>query len=90
MKSNIHPNYKLVLAKCVCGHEFHFSSALEVESMNIEVCNECHPFYTGTQKATTVTGRVESFNNKFQKRQQTNIKPATTTDKPIKEKKSRK
>ncbi|MGD0465433.1 MAG: 50S ribosomal protein L31 [Gammaproteobacteria bacterium] len=89
MKSNIHPNYKLVLAKCVCGHEFHFYAALEVESINIEVCNECHPFYTGTQKAATVTGRVENFNNKFQKRKQNIVKP-TTTDKPTKEKKSRK
>jgi len=89
MKSNIHPNCKSILAKCVCGHDFHFHSALDAESMNIEVCNGCHPFYTGTQKTTNITGRVESFNNRYQNNRQQAIAKTTTT-KPIKEKKSRK
>ena len=88
MKSNIHPKDNQVLVKCVCGHEFHIYSSLEAASINIESCNECHSVYTGVQKTAAVTGRVESFNNKFQRRQQTKV--TTTTVKPVKEKKSKK
>jgi large subunit ribosomal protein L31 len=82
MKPNIHPSYNQVLAKCVCGHEFHFYSSVDVKSMNIEVCNQCHPFYTGTQKTATVTGRVDSFNRKFQQRAAPQPKATATEVKP--------
>ncbi len=84
MKPNVHPNYNQVLAKCVCGHEFYFYSTLDSKYINVEVCNECHPFYTGTQKTAAVTGRVDSFNRKFQNRQKAQPEISSTTKKPIK------
>lgn len=66
MKANIHPKQQQVLAKCVCGNEFYFESALDSAVVNLEVCNKCHPFYTKTQKTAAITGRVDSFLRKFQ------------------------
>ncbi|KAA0548618.1 50S ribosomal protein L31 [Bacillus suaedaesalsae] len=63
MKQGIHPNYKKIMVKCACGNEFESGSVME--EVKIEVCNECHPFYTGRQKFATADGRVDRFNKKY-------------------------
>lgn len=64
MKPNIHPEYKAIKVTCSCGHVFTVGSALG-KDLHIEVCNECHPFYTGKQKIVDTAGRVERFKGKF-------------------------
>ncbi len=64
MKTDIHPTYhEKVTVTCACGNSFETGST--VESLSVEVCSACHPFYTGKQKLVDVAGRVD----KFRKRQ---------------------
>jgi len=63
MKSKIHPEYKSAVIKCICGNEFNTRST--IGDMAIEICNACHPFYTGKQKLVDTAGRVERFNRKY-------------------------
>jgi len=64
MKADIHPNYVDCNVTCACGNKFVTRCA--VEKMHIDICNECHPFYTGKQKFVDTTGRLERFQKKFQ------------------------
>lgn len=64
MKSGIHPEYSDITVTCTCGNSFKTKSTIK-DSLNIEVCSECHPFYTGTQKIVDTAGRVEKFNDRF-------------------------
>lgn len=64
MKQDIHPAYNEVTVTCSCGNTFVTGSTRSGE-MNIEVCSECHPFYTGKQKLIDTAGRVERFKNKY-------------------------
>jgi large subunit ribosomal protein L31 len=64
MQANIHPKYEKITVTCSCGHVFETSSVL-CKNINIEVCNACHPFYTGKQKIMDTAGRVERFKGKF-------------------------
>lgn len=64
MRANIHPEYSEIKVTCSCGHKFVTSSTL-CKDLNVEVCNECHPFYTGKQKIVDTAGRVERFKGKF-------------------------
>lgn len=64
-KKNV--NLKSVDVFCSCGNFFELNLILDVEKLNIEVCNKCHPFYTGKQKIIDVAGRVDNFNKKFSK-----------------------
>ena len=64
MKANIHPEYKEISVTCSCGNTFKTSSTLAKE-LHVEVCAECHPFYTGKQKIVDTAGRVEKFKQKF-------------------------
>ncbi len=63
MKTGIHPNYKKVMVKCACGNEFETGSVNQ--EIRVEVCSECHPFYTGRQKFADAGGRVDKFNKKY-------------------------
>lgn len=63
MKKNIHPELKDSKVTCACGNEFMTKSTKE--NIHIEVCSQCHPFYTGTQGKTKKTGKVEKFNKKW-------------------------
>ncbi len=63
MKNDIHPTYNLCEVSCVCGNAFQTRSIKPV--IKVEVCNACHPFYTGKQKLLDTAGRVEKFNRKF-------------------------
>jgi large subunit ribosomal protein L31 len=66
MKADIHPAYNEVAVACSCGNKFKTRSTLG-KPLNIEVCSECHPFYTGTQKIVDTAGRVEKFRQKYNK-----------------------
>ena len=63
MKANIHPEMKDATVKCACGATFTTKSVKN--EINVEVCNECHPFYTGAQGKTKKTGNIEKFNKKY-------------------------
>ncbi len=63
MKEGIHPEYKDVNVKCSCGNEFKIRST--GRDLNLDVCSECHPFYTGKQKNVDTGGRVDRFNKRF-------------------------
>ena len=66
MKKGIHPDYKKTVIKCVCGHEIETASV--AENITVEICNNCHPFYTGQQKILDSEGRVERFNKRYGKK----------------------
>jgi large subunit ribosomal protein L31 len=63
MKPGIHPNYKEVEVHCACGNTFTTRSTKN--EIRLEVCSECHPFYTGTQKVIERGGRADKFKKKF-------------------------
>ena len=64
MQADIHPAYGEIQVTCSCGHVFTTASALG-KNLNVEVCNRCHPFYTGKQKIVDTAGRVDKFAKKF-------------------------
>ncbi|WP_343189072.1 50S ribosomal protein L31 [Buchnera aphidicola (Chaitoregma tattakana)] len=65
MKKNIHPNYKKTVATCSCGNIINFFSTINKESINLDICGVCHPFFTGKQRVVDTSGRIERFNKKF-------------------------
>lgn len=65
MKAGIHPEYRSVSATCSCGNAFTFQSTLNKDSLHLDVCDKCHPFYTGQQRIVDTGGRVERFNKRF-------------------------
>ena len=65
MKSDIHPTYQLANVKCSCGNTF--ETRATVERISVELCNQCHPFYTGKQKLVDTGGRVERFKRRMEK-----------------------
>lgn len=64
---NKNANLKSINIFCSCGNAFELNLVLDVNKLNIEVCDKCHPFYTGKQKIIDVAGRVDNFNKKFSK-----------------------
>ena len=65
MKPEIHPQYKQLSVTCSCGNTFMTGSTYAKDSMTIEVCSQCHPFYTGKQKVLDSAGQIEKFNKRF-------------------------
>ena len=65
MKKDIHPPYDKAIVHCACGNEFETFST--VKEINVEICSQCHPLFTGQQKIVDSTGRVERFRRKYQK-----------------------
>ena len=63
MKQEIHPKYEESSVKCACGNPFTTRSA--AGDMQVDICSNCHPFYTGKQKYVDAAGRVEKFQRKF-------------------------
>ena len=63
MKKGIHPAYQLITVKCACGNTFQTRST--VKELQVEICNACHPFYTGKQKLVDTAGRVEKYRRKY-------------------------
>jgi large subunit ribosomal protein L31 len=65
MKADIHPEYVLATVHCSCGNTFQTRSTQA--ALNVEVCSQCHPFYTGKQKLMDAGGRVERFQRRLEK-----------------------
>lgn len=65
MKEGIHPEYKVSTVTCVCGSTFTTRST--VGDLKLEICSECHPFFTGRQKLIDTAGRIDKFNQRFEK-----------------------
>ncbi len=64
MKNGIHPEYHHdAVVKCACGNSFTTGSTQK--ELKVEICSQCHPFYTGKQKLVDVGGRVDKFMKKF-------------------------
>ncbi len=66
MKEGIHPELKEIKIQCSCGHVIETLSTLE--KLHVDVCSQCHPFFTGKQKLMDTEGRVERFNKKYAKK----------------------
>ncbi len=66
MKQGIHPKYEQVTASCSCGNVIKINSTVG-HDLNLDVCGECHPFYTGKQRDVASGGRVDRFNKTFQR-----------------------
>ncbi|NOZ54854.1 MAG: 50S ribosomal protein L31 [Gammaproteobacteria bacterium] len=64
MKPEIHPSYQKIKVTCSCGNTFETNSTLNKE-LHLDVCSQCHPFYTGKQKMADVGGRVDKFRQKY-------------------------
>lgn len=64
MKTDIHPAYTEVTVTCVCGHSFKTRSTMG-KDFHVEICSECHPFFTGKQKLVDTAGRVDRFRKKY-------------------------
>jgi large subunit ribosomal protein L31 len=67
MKADIHPDYKVTNVTCGCGNTFQTRSTSSSGEIHVEVCSNCHPFYTGKQKILDTGGRVARFEKRFGK-----------------------
>ena len=65
MKENIHPKYDEVQVTCSCGNQFMTRSTTSNKQVHIEVCSQCHPFYTGKQKVMDTAGRIDKFRQRY-------------------------
>ncbi|MCL5409131.1 MAG: 50S ribosomal protein L31 [Candidatus Omnitrophica bacterium] len=66
MKEGIHPDYKESVITCACGNVVHTRSVKP--EIKIEICNKCHPYFTGKQRILDSTGMVERFNRRYGKK----------------------
>jgi large subunit ribosomal protein L31 len=66
MKAAIHPNYNEIRVHCACGNTFTTRSTHKGD-IHVEICSNCHPFFTGKQKLMDTAGRVERFRRKYAK-----------------------
>lgn len=63
MKEGIHPKYSAVTVTCACGNSFQTRSTRS--ELTIDICNQCHPFYTGKQRLVDTAGRIDRFRRKY-------------------------
>jgi len=64
-KEGIHPSYNEIKVLCACGHSFTTRSTYKGKELHLEICSNCHPFFTGKQKLVDTAGRVERFRRKY-------------------------
>jgi large subunit ribosomal protein L31 len=64
MRQGIHPDYHEITATCSCGNVMKIRSTIK-KDLNLDVCSECHPFYTGKQRNVDTGGRVDRFKKRF-------------------------
>ena len=64
MKKDIHPEYKKMKIKCVCGNEIETGSVMD--DITVEICNNCHPFFNDKKKIMDTEGRVERFKKRYE------------------------
>jgi large subunit ribosomal protein L31 len=67
MKADLHPNYHDIKVVCSCGNTFNTRSTMSGDTLTVEVCSACHPFYTGQQKLMDTAGRVDQFRKRFRR-----------------------
>lgn len=67
MKKDIHPKYTKTAIQCACGATFEAGSTKQ--NIEVEICSQCHPFFTGKQKLVDTAGRIERFRKKYEKYQ---------------------
>lgn len=65
MKKELHPEYKHTDIKCACGYVMSVGSTKS--DITVEICSQCHPFFTGKQKLVDTAGRIERFRRKYEK-----------------------
>ena len=70
MQTDIHPKYDTIQVTCSCGNSFATKSTVR-RNITVELCNECHPFFTGKQKLVDTGGRVERFQRRYGDRKRT-------------------
>lgn len=80
MKKDIHPKYDKAKVECSCGNKFETRST--ENDIHVDLCSECHPFYTGTQKFIDTAGRVDKFKEKMQKAKEHKENRKKKEDKP--------
>ena len=88
MKPGIHPKYQEVEVRCACGNTFKTRSTKP--ELHLEICNACHPFFTGRQKLIDTEGRVERFTKRFGAQAAATRKEAAKATKATKAAKSKK
>jgi large subunit ribosomal protein L31 len=88
VKPGIHPKYFEVEVRCACGNTFKTHSTKQ--ELHLEICNQCHPFFTGRQKLIDTEGRVERFTKRFGAQSAQAHKDATKATKAAKATKSKK
>ncbi len=80
MKTGIHPDYHEVTVSCACGSTFKTRSTVKGDHLRVELCSNCHPYFTGKMKFVDTAGRVERFQRKYaqaaQRQEQARKKPA--------------
>jgi large subunit ribosomal protein L31 len=86
VKPGIHPKYHVVEVRCACGNTFKTRSTKP--ELHLEICNNCHPFFTGRQKLIDTEGRVERFTKRFGAQSVEARKAATKATKAAKSKKA--
>ncbi|WP_028574253.1 50S ribosomal protein L31 [Desulfonatronovibrio hydrogenovorans] len=64
MKKDLHPNLHETKVTCSCGYEFDSKSSVG-DKIHVEICSQCHPFYTGQQKFIDTAGRIDRFKRKY-------------------------
>ncbi|HDS02319.1 MAG TPA: 50S ribosomal protein L31 [Firmicutes bacterium] len=67
MKKELHPEMHEVAIKCACGNEF--TTLSTKKDIKVEICSQCHPFFTGQQKIMDTAGRVDKFNKRYGKKE---------------------
>jgi large subunit ribosomal protein L31 len=64
VKPNLHPVYRKVMVQCACGNQFETRSTSA--NLHVEICAQCHPYFTGKQRLVDTQGRVDRFRKKYQ------------------------
>ncbi|MBI3618108.1 MAG: 50S ribosomal protein L31 [Candidatus Omnitrophica bacterium] len=65
MKSELHPSYEVTTITCACGNVIHTRSTKK--NVRVEICSQCHPFFTGDKKFVDTAGRIERFAKRYKK-----------------------
>jgi large subunit ribosomal protein L31 len=65
MKPEIHPDYHEVTVECACGNKFTTGTTKKGDTIKIDICNKCHPYFTGKQKLVDAGGRVDKFKKRY-------------------------
>jgi len=78
MKANIHPAYNQIRVMCACGNSF-MTRSTHKGDIHVEICSNCHPFFTGKQKLVDTAGRVERFRRKYAKTEEARAAAKTGT-----------